>query len=303
MKVCDANNDAQSGDAEATRLYGTLPDMTEDEFDPIIARLQTGELARQLREAAKVDFGDADKALGGYSGKLSKIESGTIAPQPPDVDAMIKLYKPSSAKADQLRALATDARRRSAPAKVSGGSRQYVALERRAAEIRMVYNEIPGLLQTREFAQAALSRSLTVAAADVPGLAEERAERGKRIIRPDGPAVWIVLGEDALMREFGGRDVLRRQLEHLRTVTEMSNVRFRVLPWSAGGVPALSCPFTLLYVDSEKTLAYVASLTRTDYIKATGPYVAAFEQAWKLAPTEEESAAILAGRITDLNDS
>jgi hypothetical protein len=175
-----------------------------------------------------------------------------------------------------------------------------VSLERLASKIHMVYNEVPGLLQTEEFATAALSRSLTVAAADVPGMARERAERGKRIIRPGGPDVWIALGEDALGRKFGNRDVLRRQLEHLRDVSRMSNVHLRVLTLDVGGVPGLSCPFTLLYVPPKRTLAYVASLTRTDYIKATGPYNAAFDQAWELASSEEESGAILDDRIADL---
>jgi hypothetical protein len=52
-----------------------------------------------------------------------------------------------------------------------------------------------------------------------------------------------------------------------------------------------------------KTVAYVSSLTRTDYIKATAPYVAAFEQAWNLASSEGESTAMLEERITDRHDS
>jgi hypothetical protein len=147
--------------------------------------------------------------------------------------------------------------------------------------------------------------SPVVVAADVPGLAHERAERGRRVIRPDGPAVWIALGEDALYRSNGGPDVLRRQLEHLRDVAEMPNVRLRVLSRSTttGIVPALSCPFTLLRMEQGKTIVYVESLTRPDYIKATAPYVAAFDQAWNLAASERESAAILESRITDRDDS
>ncbi|WP_367131283.1 DUF5753 domain-containing protein [Saccharothrix sp. HUAS TT1] len=224
-----------------------------------------------------------------------------IALRPQDVDWMVSRYAVTSAQADELRSLATVARRRAKPAKTALTSRQYVSLERRAAEIRMVYNEIPGLLQTAEYAFAALSMSPVVAAADVAGLAQERAERGRRVIRSDGPAVWVALGEDALHRSNGGADVLRRQLEHLREVARMPNVRFRVLPRSAtsGIVPALSCPFTLLHVEPGKTIAYVESLTRPDYVKATAPYVAAFDQAWNLAASERDSEAIPDHRIAD----
>ncbi|WP_281275497.1 DUF5753 domain-containing protein [Saccharothrix australiensis] len=160
------------------------------------------------------------------------------------------------------------------------------------------------MLQTEEFALTALSLSPVITAADLPGFARERAERGARVIRPDGPEVRIALGEDALDRANGGPDVLRRQLEHLRQVAAMPNVRFRVLSRSttAGIVPALVCPFTLLEVES-KTLAYVESLTRSDYIKASAPYVTAFEQAWNIAISEDESAAILGDRIADRNYS
>ncbi|MFJ6674364.1 helix-turn-helix domain-containing protein [Actinosynnema sp. NPDC091369] len=273
----------------------------DDDFDPVIARLQFGELARELREAARVEFGEADRAVGGYLGKLSKIETGSIAPRPQDVDWMIERYGVSSARAEELRSLAAIARRRAKPAKTANTSRQYISLERRASEIRMVYNEIPGLLQTAEYAFNVLSMSPVVVAADVADLAQERAERGRRVIRPDGPAIWIALGEDALYRSNGGSDVLRRQLEHLREVAAMPNVRFRVLPRSAtnGIVPALSCPFTLLRVEPGKTIVYVESLTRPDYIKATAPYVAAFDQAWNLAASERQSAAILERGITD----
>jgi hypothetical protein len=49
-----------------------------------------------------------------------------------------------------------------------GASRQYVSLERRATKIAMVYNEIPGLLQTAEFAYTALSLSPVIVVADMP---------------------------------------------------------------------------------------------------------------------------------------
>ncbi|MBP2338509.1 hypothetical protein JOF41_004687 [Saccharothrix coeruleofusca] len=107
-----------------------------------------------------------------------------------------------------------------------------------------------------------------------------------------------------VVESSGGPDVLLRQLEHLHVVARMPNVRFRVLARSttSGIVPALSCPFTLLHVEPGKTLAYVSSLTRPDYIKATAPYVAAFEQAWNPASSEEESVVILERRIADLAD-
>ncbi|HEX7308551.1 DUF5753 domain-containing protein [Lentzea sp.] len=281
--------------------------MTEDDLsDPVIARLQCGELLRTLR--GKLDQGKIDKEMVAeveryYTTKLAKIEAGTIAPGPADVDWLIKRYHPKPSEADELKRLAALGRRRAKPVSSGKDAQQYVSLERRAREIRMVYNEIPGLCQPEEFAYAALSVSPVVPASAIAGRAAERAERGRTIIRPGGANVWLALGEDALYRWAGDPAILRRALEHLREVAEMPNVKLRILERSAGIVAALSCPFTLLHVDGDKTLAMVASLTRPDYIKATAPYVTAFEQAWELASSENASKAIIDARITDLIDS
>lgn len=275
--------------------------MSEDDSQPVIQRLMFGEKTREYRERARIEFGEAEARLGGYSGQLSKVENGMIAAKADYVEAMITLYQLSNQEADDFRALAAEGRRRSAPERVGGTFRQYVSLERAATEIRMVYNEIPGLLQTKETAHAQLSRSPVVPGGDAWDMAVAREQRGTRIIRSGGPAVWIALGIDAITRQVGGKDVLRGNLSHLRDIARMPNVNLRLLPSAVGGVPALSCPFTLLYIPPARTLAYVESLTRAEYIKAAGPYVAAFDSAWQMAPPEDESLAILEGGINDLS--
>lgn len=275
--------------------------MAHDDTDPVIQRLIFGELARQYREELRIDSADAARELGGYNAKLSKIEGGLIAADRTFVEAMIELYELDGIEADQLRDLAMSARRRATPSRVPGNSRRYVALERVASEIRMVYNEIPGLLQTPDFARAALLRSPAIPGAEALGHAEARTQRGDQVLRQEGTQLWFVLGIEALYREVGGRDVMRRQLERVAEIAGMDNVRLRVLPWSAGSVPALSCPFTLLYIKPARSIAYVASLTRPEYIKATDLYRLAFDQAWDLATHEGDSAAILKEKIAELS--
>ncbi|MEU5692477.1 DUF5753 domain-containing protein [Actinosynnema sp. NPDC020468] len=281
--------------------------MTEDDFDPWIARLQWGEQARQFREAAGIEFGEADDLLrekGFYETKLSKLENGHLGPKVSDVDAMIALYRPTAEAAEQFRELASDARRRALPGPTpSARARQYLSLERHAVEIRMVYNEIPGLLQTHEYAQALLSTSPGVVASRVYALAEERAERGRRVIHPGGAEVWVAVGEDGLRRSNGGRGTLRRQLEHLGHVAAMPNVSFRVIEQSAGNVAGLAVPFTLLHTAEGKPIAFLATATRSDYVRATSPFMNTFLDAWERAATERKSATILEERIADLTDN
>lgn len=274
--------------------------MAEETDDPVIRRMQFGERARQLREAAHISFSDAEQTLGAYDGQLSKIEHGRIAAKSDYVETMIREYGLTGAVADEFRELGVASRRRSAPKGVGARSRQYISLERAATEVRMVYNEIPGMVQTEDFAYAALSQSPMIAAADVSTSATGRARRSEAMFRDGGPRVWMVLGADALYREVGGPRVLRNQILRLREVADMENVSVRVVTWEAGACPALSCPFTLLYVDS-RTIAYVESLTSPDYIRATDPYLAAFEHAFRVAENEDNSRVILDTRVSDLN--
>ena len=275
--------------------------MVEDDNDPVIQRLQFGERARQHREAAGIEFAVAEKRIGGYAGKLSKIETGAIGPKPADVEVMIQMYGLASGDADELRQLGKDARRRSVPRALGGKYRQYVSLERLATDIQMVYPEVPGLLQTQRFAYALLSHSPTIPGGEAMTQAQERAARGAEIVRPGGPNIWIVLGEEALHWEIGGRQVLRDQLVRLREIADLDNVSLRIVPWSAGACAALASPFTLLYVPPARTIAYVETLTRADYIKATGPYMSAFETAQRISETEDASRAIIDSRLSDLN--
>ncbi|MFT7840111.1 DUF5753 domain-containing protein [Saccharothrix sp. BKS2] len=283
--------------------------MTEPEFDPVIARLLCGELTRQLREVAQIDPGTAERRLrelssNFYATKLPKIESGVIGPSETDVRAMISLYDVTVERAEQLKALARDARRRAKPGKAAGArDHLYLSLERHASEIRMAYNEIPGLAQTQEYAYAALSASPTVASSTVPALAAERAARGRSIIRPGGPRVWMVLGEDSLYRSSGGPDVLVRQLEHLRSLTRLPNIALRIVTRDAGNVAALSAGFTLLHTAEGLSFAYVTTPLKGDYVKAEETFTAIFENAWEHAASEAASAAILNGRISDHHDS
>jgi hypothetical protein len=123
---------------------------------PVVQRLILGAKVRQLRVAAGFPEVEAtnDDQLRWYRGKLSKVENGQYALKPKEVEALITLYRVTGQEATELRQLATAARRQSAPERVPDTARQYVAFERAASEIRMIYGEVPGLFQTAEFARA-----------------------------------------------------------------------------------------------------------------------------------------------------
>ncbi|MGW4114564.1 DUF5753 domain-containing protein [Actinosynnema sp. NPDC004786] len=278
--------------------------MTEqvDSFD---ARLEFAKLARRLRADAGLEPGQAEAeliaAVGGYASVLSKIETARIAPKPAHVTWMLARYRPERADADRLVSLADAAGTRAQPVVAGVQSREYLVRERRADQMWVVYNEIPGSLQTYEFAFATLAKSPLVDPADVEALARDRADRGTRIFRPDGPEVWIVLGEAALDRMDGGPDVATREIERLVAVSELPQVRLRIIPSSTGAVTGLSNPFTLLHTRPDEWLAFVGHIARNDYVKKdVSRFRLVFDDAWDAAVSEGQSREILEARIADL---
>ncbi|MCP2099136.1 hypothetical protein LV78_007137 [Actinosynnema pretiosum] len=260
-----------------------------------------------MREAAGLETGTAEAAMitaiGGYPSQLSKLETARIAPKPAQVDWMISEYRPTSDEADSLRGLATTANTRAQPVSTGVDTREYLARERSASKVWMIYNEIPGLLQIHEFAYAVLSQSPLVDSSDVEALARDRAERGQRIFRADGPEVWVALGEAALDRLDGGPEIGARQLDHLLAVSAMPTAHLKIIPSSAGSVTGLSNPFTLLHEEPDEWLAFVGHIARNDYVKKPSRFRLVFEHAWDLGATEEQSRAILEARVVDLNRS
>ncbi|MFD0202788.1 MULTISPECIES: DUF5753 domain-containing protein [Saccharothrix] len=276
-----------------------------DQVDPYDARMKFAKLARQLREAAGLGQGTAEAELievvGGYDSLLSKLETAQRVPKPAHVAWMLTRYNPSAVDAAALQALA-DAAGPRAKATVAGvQAREYIARIRRAERIWMIYDEIPGSLQKRQFAYWALQGSPFIEPGDVDAVAQDRAERGEWIFRPDGPEVWIVLGEGALDRLAGPPDVEAEEIEHLRDVAGREKVHFRIVPNSVGFVTGLSNPFTLLRSEADGWLAYVGHFARNDYVKkGIHRFREVFDDAWDRGVSEEQTRAILDVRIADL---
>ncbi|MGW4488885.1 helix-turn-helix domain-containing protein [Amycolatopsis sp. NPDC004368] len=266
--------------------------MLEEDPGPIVQRLILGERLRVRREASGNGLDEANDRLGWYRGKLSKIENGTLGLTEKELAVLLALYGVTGPDAAQIVQLGVDARRRAAPERVSDWAKQYVSLERAASEIRMVYSTIPGLLHVKAYAKSELSRSPVVVATNIETMAAARQERGDRLFRPNAPQVSVVLGEEALWRI--GPAERPEQLARLRKVSDLPNVTIRIVPVTAGPQAALSCPFTLLWIEkANATIAYVETLTGADYVKSTGAYSLAFEKAEESALTEDETRSLL----------
>ncbi|MRT44555.1 transcriptional regulator, partial [Xylella fastidiosa subsp. multiplex] len=74
---------------------------------------------------------------------------------------------------------------------------------------------VPGLLQTRQYAEALITGALPeTAATDIEKRVQVRLRRQERITAPDNPLrLWTVMDEAALRRVVGNRSLMRDQLE------------------------------------------------------------------------------------------
>lgn len=273
---------------------------------PALQRLLLGDQLRALRVGRSLSAEDATGQLGWYRAKLGKIESGTMRATTADIEALLKLYGVRGRTAGEVTALAREARRKTPPARVADFAKQYVALWNSVDEVRMFSaDHVPGPFQQVPYARSIIETSVTVPLAEVDRLAEARAERVARIITPGGPQIWLVLGEEALLREIGGRQVLYDQLVHVRDLAARPNVTLQVIPLATGAHVAIGSRFTLLrFTAANASFAYVEGLTTADCLRGhhATTYSLAFERLRATALSSAESMALLDRRVSQLSE-
>ncbi|MBB4913507.1 helix-turn-helix domain-containing protein [Streptosporangium saharense] len=138
--------------------------------------------------------------------------------------------------------------------------RSWVEVERVATSIRSWEPlVVPGLLQTEEYARAAIRGE--------PGLTEEAVEsklavrmaRQNVFLQETPPMLWAVLDECALIRPVGGKEVLRGQLEHLLETVESPYISVQVSPLELGSTTGMLGGFALATIPGARDTAYLES--------------------------------------------
>ncbi|MFJ7274122.1 helix-turn-helix domain-containing protein [Kitasatospora sp. NPDC098663] len=121
---------------------------------------------------------------------------------------------------------------------------------------------IHGLLQCRAYAEAVFAIS---DAAGQPKVIEERTAarlaRQKRFLDPDGPLLQVILDESAIRTVFGGPGVMRRQMQHLLTVSRLPNVIIHVAPFGRRQA-IIDKSMVMLEMPDGRTCVYSESLDR-----------------------------------------
>jgi transcriptional regulator with XRE-family HTH domain len=136
-------------------------------------------------------------------------------------------------------------------------------LEWFATELRMgTVTHIPGPFQTADFAHALFDAVLpSLPEEQVEARVSHRVQRRLALEKPDAPRYKAIVHEAALLMRFGGRKVMREQLDHILDLMDHENIEVRALPFSAGVFPGAGQ--AILYAHGEVPQLDTVQLDRT----------------------------------------
>ncbi len=276
----------------------------QDNGGPIARRIQLGVRLRQLRHAADVSRDDAGWHIRGSGSKISRMELGRVPLKERDVADLLTLYGAGEQERADLLGLARQANTPGwwqryndlLPPRLLA----YLGLEDAASLIRAYeIHAVPALLQTDEYARVVLRHGHADASdAEIDRRLRLRQSRQEILARTDPPRLWAVLDEAVLRRRFGGRDVMRGQVQALIAASRRPNIRLQIVPFAHTEPTAAGFPFTILRF-SERELAdvvYLEQLTGAQYLDKRNEvehYAITMERSCMQAAPPEHTAAIL----------
>jgi transcriptional regulator with XRE-family HTH domain len=199
-------------------------------------RIQIGATLKRMRTEAGAAREAAAEKLGCTAATIGNIEQGRTKISHGDLVALLDLYGMPADQVDDLLEVNRAAHR--SVKRVRGGG-DIQPHQRRAADlinaaqgIRYYSPEVfPGLLQDEGYARAIMAPT-----GHTNGVLETRLRfrlgLSEVLSREPGPLeLWVVVGEAALRKNIGGKDVMRSQLRHVAQVCrDRPNVTVQVLP-------------------------------------------------------------------------
>ncbi|APU16066.1 MULTISPECIES: helix-turn-helix domain-containing protein [Actinoalloteichus] len=221
-----------------------------------------GRELRRAREDAGLTARQLALRLGKAHTTVGRWESGERAPKPVDLAAALAILDVESALRDELVELARDT---DGTKWVAVGlpeqTRQMAAIletEEQATRITsLALTLIPGLIQTREYAQAIIGGG-GLGADEVRARVATRVSRRDVLTRRRHPAAYLALiDESALHRGIGDREVMADQLRVILDMAKRPNIEIRIIPLGSGWHPGLEGPFELYERPDGQALIHV----------------------------------------------
>lgn len=258
---------------------------------------------RAARESRGMTLRELGELTGRNSGVLSRYETGDRTPKPEDVAQLLTAMGVRGAEYEDVMTLAYDTDAPQWAAWTMAEQRQHLAAlvdtEQNATTIEEVSPSIfPGLLQSKGYMTAIMSGG-DLAQDDVITRVAIRLGRREAIIG-DSPAQYVAfVGEAALHWMMGDDSIMIEQLRYTLELCKRPNVRVFVTPFRKGWQPGLEGAFTFL----DSAIVHMENRVSGAFLhdeKAVWSYREAVEAVRRASCDEAESRAILAARITEL---
>jgi hypothetical protein len=245
--------------------------------------------------------------------KVNRIENGDVTVSSTDLRALLGLLGiTDAATAERLTQDARVSRQRGwwdqpqYRENVTSATLQLLQFESEATAIRSFQpTVIPGLLQTRGYAETVLNFWAQLPDAARVTRLEIRMQRRAHVIeRPDPPLYLVVLDESILHRAYGGAKVMAEQLEELAGYLDHPSVILRVLPLAEAGAAAMTGPFTVFDLGDEENAVLYREFGESDDITHVPDrverYRKVFETIWEVSMPEERSARTIRAKAAEL---
>ncbi|MGA6170090.1 helix-turn-helix domain-containing protein [Streptomyces sp. NPDC012600] len=246
---------------------------------PTVRRRQLGRTLRAMRERLSLTQEDAaDGTRGKISpAKLSRIETARNAASASDVELLLDLYGVADAelRRDIIRLTREGGQRgwwQSYRSVLSPVYQDLISLEAEATTIRTwQIASIPGLLQTPQYAHAAItSTAMSEAISDrVQALVDVRLARQSVLSRSEPLRLRAIIGEAALRTQLPDPAVMHDQLSRLVHLATLPNINIQVLPVGAPLTVGQTGSFAILGFGNltELSVVHLEQLTSALYVE------------------------------------
>lgn len=254
---------------------------------------------RALRTRAALNMRSLAEAIGASAANISHWERGERLPSE---ERLVKLLQALDASEDERERLQGLRRQAEGPGQLMSGAPSIGAQLARLIEHEQVARRItdvaplliPGLLQTSDYARAAL-----VEHRDIDTRVALRVGRRDVLVRTRQPAELVALiDSQVLVRPVASPQVMADQLRYLLRMAEMPNVTIQVVSSTSPGYnPMLAGPFILLEFPTASPIVHVEHYQASAFIwegEDVHGFQAAVEKIHETAMTPADTARVIA---------
>lgn len=234
-----------------------------------------GEL-RRLRERAGKTQGDVAKGTNYALSTVSAYETGHLIP-PSDFAKRADKFFGTNGDSEDDEGDLTRLQHLVEQVSVRPWFRDRIEVERKATEVKEYEShQIPGLLQTEDYARAAIAAARPAPSAEeLEQMVALRMTR-QQILEVDGDLpidqdptlrLWAIIDESALHRVVGNSQVMQVQRDHLVSIAQQPNVTIQVMPFSQGVTCAYGRAFTILTSRSGSSVVHIEDARNARYLR------------------------------------